>query len=79
MTSGLLRLLGMALELDLPRFSPAKTIKKMAAGPAGKPAAISLRLPSGCRRSDRHGVEIVGRGAVAMPEPMKKLGCGGWL
>ncbi|MFF1719505.1 hypothetical protein [Streptomyces sviceus] len=26
-----------------------------------------------------HGVYTVGRGAVAIPLPMKNLGCGGWL
>jgi len=25
------------------------------------------------------GVKMLGRGGVAMPLPMKKLGCGGWL
>jgi hypothetical protein len=30
-------------------------------------------------RSPGYGVWTVGRGGVAIPEPMKKLGCGGWL
>lgn len=33
----------------------------------------------GHRDSAAHGVYTDGRGAVAMPLPRKKLGCGGWL
>lgn len=34
--------------------------------------ALGMHRPS-------YGVVIVGRGAVAIPLPMAKLGCGGWL
>lgn len=39
--------------------------------------AAFLRVPQS--RLHRQGVDTVGRGAVGIPLPMKKLGCGGWL
>ncbi|MCX3292507.1 DUF2264 domain-containing protein [Streptomyces sp. NEAU-H22] len=42
--------------------------------------SVEIRFPDGTvEQVGGFGVPIVGRGAVSVPSPMKKLGCGGWL
>jgi hypothetical protein len=63
--------------MDLPRFSPAQVDHEFGGRPDESGGHLLISSPSSVLAAQ--GTYTVGRGAVAIPLPMKKLGCGGWL
>lgn len=62
---------------DLPKSSPARARHEFSGRQDRSGGRLSISPQAIVLAA--HGVYTVGRGAVAMPLPMKKLGCGGWL